>query len=65
MLFGFGVVLVLWLASVYYFTLRFAEIETLSAERGQPFVLTVRVPVLLGPIYIRDALDETDANTKI
>lgn len=69
LLLGFAVVFVLWLASIYYFTLRLAEIQALSSaaherhERGQELLLTVRAQVFLGSIYMRDALDETDANT--
>lgn len=71
LLLGFAVVFVLWLASIYYFTLRLAEIEALSTaahehhEQGQELLLTVRAQVLLGSIYIRDALDETDANAQL
>jgi signal transduction histidine kinase len=63
---GFTVVFALWAGSIYYFTLRLAEIEVSSAAahahhmRGQELLLTVRAHVLLASLHVRDALDERE-----
>src|SRR5215207_11378437 len=61
---GFTVMFSLWAGSIYYLTLRLAEIEASSAAahahhmRGQELLLTVRGHVLLASLHVRDALDE-------
>jgi signal transduction histidine kinase len=66
LLLGFTVVFLLWLASVYFFTRGLAEIEELAStahghhDQGQELLLTVRAQVLLGSLYAREALDQTD-----
>ncbi len=63
---GFVVIFAVWLASTYYFTARLAESQTRSAAiharfvRGQELLFTVRSQVLLGSIYVRDALIEVN-----
>ncbi len=63
---GFLVIFAVWLASTSYFTERLADSQTRSAGiherfvRGQELLFAVRSQVLLGSIYIRDAL--IDAN---
>jgi len=61
---GFLVILGVWLASAFYFTsylassqARIAEIQTRFA-RGQALLFAVRSQVMLGSIYLRDALIE-------
>ena len=61
---GFLVIFTMWLASTYYFTGRLAESQAQSAAiharyaRGQELLFAVRSQVLLGSIYVRDALIE-------
>ncbi len=63
---GFLVILAVWLASTSYFTARLASTQERSAAihvryaRGQELLFTVRSQVLLGSIYLRDALIEID-----
>ena len=62
---GFLVILAVWLASSLYFTRRLTETLERSAAiharyaRGQELLSTIRSQVLLGSIYVRDALIET------
>jgi signal transduction histidine kinase len=55
-----------WLTSTYYFTKQLADSQTRSAAiharfvRGQELLFAVRSQVLLGSIYIRDALIEVN-----
>jgi signal transduction histidine kinase len=61
---GFLVIFTVWLASTYYFTGRLVESQAQSAAiharyaRGQELLFAVRSQVLLGSIYVRDALLE-------
>jgi signal transduction histidine kinase len=61
---GFLVILGVWLASAFYFTAYLASSQARSADmqtrfvRGQELLFAVRSQVLLGSIYLRDALIE-------
>src|SRR5262245_40719327 len=63
---GFMVIFAVWLASMFYFTERLAESQTRSAAiqtrfaRGQELLFAIQNQVLLGSIYIRDALIEVN-----
>ena len=59
---GFGLVAGIWLFAGYYFTGRMAELEQRSTAinarytRAQDLLTTVRGHVLMGSVYVRDAL---------
>jgi signal transduction histidine kinase len=59
---GFGLIGGIWLAAGYYFTGRMAELGQRSADinarytRAQDLLTTVRGQVLMGSVYVRDAL---------
>jgi signal transduction histidine kinase len=59
---GFALIGGIWLSAGYYFTSRMAELERRSAEinarytRAQDLLTTVRGQVLMGSVYVRDAL---------
>ena len=59
---GFGLVAGVWLFAGYYFSVRMAELEERSSAinarytRAQELLTTVRGQVLMGSIYVRDAL---------
>jgi len=59
---GFGLVAGIWLFAGYYFSGRMAELEERSTAinarytRAQDLLTTVRGQVLMGSIYVRDAL---------
>jgi signal transduction histidine kinase len=61
---GFLVIFAVWLASTFYFTGRLAETQERSAAiharhiQGQDLLFAIRSQVLLGSIYVRDALIE-------
>jgi signal transduction histidine kinase len=61
---GFLVILGVWLASAFYFTSYLASSQARNADtqtrfaRGQELLFAVRSQVLLGSIYLRDALIE-------
>lgn len=63
---GFLVILAVWLASTAHFTRRLTETQARSAAiharyaRGQELLFAVRSQVLLGSVYVRDALIEID-----
>jgi signal transduction histidine kinase len=63
---GFLVIFTVWLASTAYFTERLAETQERSAviharyTRAQELLFAVRSQVLLGSIYVRDALIEAN-----
>jgi signal transduction histidine kinase len=63
---GFLVIFSVWLASAAYFTERLAETQERNAAiqsryaRGQELLFAVRSQVLLGSIYLRDALIEVN-----
>src|SRR5262245_6703294 len=62
---GLLVIFAVWLASTSYITARLADAQERSAAlhdrylRGQELLYAVRSQVLLGSIYVRDALIET------
>jgi signal transduction histidine kinase len=64
---SFGVTLALWLLAGVYFTRRMAEVERRAAAinerylRAQDRLSTVRAQVLLGSVYLRDALMDPKA----
>lgn len=66
---GFGLIVGIWLFAGYYFTRRFAEVERQSAAinarymHAQDLLSTVRAQVLLGSVFVRDALLDPDAST--
>jgi len=66
---GFLVIFTVWLASTAYFTEHLAETQKRSAAiharytRGQELLFAVRSQVLLGSIYVRDALIENNQPT--
>jgi signal transduction histidine kinase len=59
---GFGLIGGIWLAAGYYFAGRMAELERRSTDinarytRAQELLTTVRGQVLMGSVYVRDAL---------
>ena len=59
---GFLVIFAVWLASTFYFTERLARAQAQSAAiharfaRGQELLFALQSQVLLGSIYVRDAL---------
>jgi signal transduction histidine kinase len=62
---GFFVIFAVWLASTFYFTERLVAAQEQSAEvharytRSQELLFAIQSQVLLGSIYVRDALVET------
>src|SRR5215831_5464259 len=62
---GFLVIFAVWLASTFYFTRRLTETQERSAAiharhtKGQELLFAIRSQVLLGSIYVRDALIDT------
>jgi signal transduction histidine kinase len=66
---GFGLVAGIWLFAGYYFTGRMAELERRSSDinarytRAQDLLTTVRGQVLLGSVYVRDALMDPNPAT--
>jgi signal transduction histidine kinase len=66
---GFLVIFTIWLASTAYFTEHLAETQERSAAvharytRGQELLFAVRSQVLLGSIYLRDALVESNQSS--
>ena len=66
---GFMVIFAVWLASTFYFTERLAESQARSAAiqsrfaRGQELLFAIQNQVLLGSIYVRDALIEANDPT--
>jgi signal transduction histidine kinase len=68
---GFGLVAGIWVFAGYYFTSRMAELELRSSDinarytRAQDLLTTVRGHVLMGSVYVRDALlDPNPANAE-
>jgi len=59
---GFGLVAGIWVSAGYYFTGRMAELERRSSDinarytHAQDLLTTVRGHVLMGSVYVRDAL---------
>src|SRR5207247_329423 len=66
---GFMVIFTVWLASTAYFTEHLVETQERSAAvhgrytRGQELLFAVRSQVLLGSIYLRDALVESNQSS--
>lgn len=67
---GFGLTLGIWLFAGYYFTRRVADLEARATAinarymRAQDRLATARAQILLGSVYVRDALlDPQAANT--
>jgi signal transduction histidine kinase len=69
LLFGFGLTLGLWLLAGYHFTRRMVEVQSDAAAissrymHSQELLSTVRAQVLLGSVYVRDALLDPDPQT--
>jgi signal transduction histidine kinase len=67
---GFAVVFGIWLLSAYEIVRRLADLEVRATEtqesfvRGERTLSTIRTSVLLGSIYLRDALIDTGAITR-
>ena len=63
---GFALICSTWLFAGYYFTRRMAELQTRATAiserymRGQELLTTVRSQVLVGSVYVRDALLDPD-----
>jgi signal transduction histidine kinase len=63
---AFGLTFGIWLFAGYYFTRRIAEVErqaaTINARymQAQELLSTIRAQVLLGSVYVRDALLDPD-----
>jgi hypothetical protein len=66
---GFGLIVGIWLFAGYYFTRRIADVERQAAAinarymHAQELLSTVRSQVLLGSVYVRDALMDPDLTT--
>jgi len=66
---GFGLVVGVWVFAAYYFTGRIGDVEAQAAVinarymRAQELLATVRSQILLGSVYVRDALLDPDPAT--
>jgi len=66
---GFALIGGIWLSAGYYFSSRMAELESRSRDinarytRAQDLLTTVRGQVLMGSVYVRDALLDPDPET--
>jgi signal transduction histidine kinase len=66
---GFGATFGLWLSAGYYFTRRIAEVQRDAAAvntrymGGQELLSRVRTQVLMGSLFVRDALLDPDSAT--
>jgi signal transduction histidine kinase len=66
LLLGFGLTFGIWLFAWYYFTRRIADVESRAATinsryiQAQELLSTVRAQILLGSVYVRDALLDPD-----
>jgi signal transduction histidine kinase len=64
---GFGATLGLWLFAGYYFTQRIADVQREAAAvnarymQGQELLSSVRTQVLMGSLFVRDALLDPDS----
>jgi signal transduction histidine kinase len=69
LLLGFGLTFGIWVFAAFYFTRRIAEVEGRSAAinarylQAQETLSTVRTQILLGSVYVRDALLDPDPTT--
>jgi signal transduction histidine kinase len=65
---GFGLIVGIWLLAGYYSTRRIADVERQAAAinarymRAQELLSTVRAQVLLGSVFVRDALLDPDVS---
>jgi signal transduction histidine kinase len=65
---GFGLIVGIWLLAGYYATRRIADVERQAAAinarymRAQELLSTVRAQVLLGSVFVRDALLDPDVS---
>lgn len=63
---GFGLICATWLLAGYYFTRRMSDLQSRSASinerymKAQDLLTTVRGQVLVGSVYVRDALLDPD-----
>ena len=63
---GFGLICATWLLAGYYFTRRMSDLQSRSASINQRYInaqdllTTVRGQVLVGSVYVRDALLDPD-----
>jgi signal transduction histidine kinase len=68
---GFGLIVGIWLFAGYYFTRRISAVEQQSGAinarymHAQELLSTVRAQVLLGSVYVRDALLDPDPATDL
>jgi signal transduction histidine kinase len=68
---GFGLIVVTWVITGYYFTRRMADVERQAAAinhrymQAQELLSTVRAQVLLVSVYVRDALMDPDPTTAV
>lgn len=66
---GLALICVTWVSAGYYFTRRMAELQSRATAiderymRGQELLTTVRSQVLVGSVYVRDALLDPDRNS--
>jgi len=66
LLLGFGITFGIWLFAWFYFTRRIADVESRAATinaryiQAQELLSTVRAQILLGSVYVRDALLDPD-----
>ena len=69
LLLGFGLTFGLWVFVGYQFTQRITEVQREAAEinaryiHAQELLSTVRAQVLLGSVYVRDALLDPEPST--
>ena len=69
LLLGFGLTFGIWLFAGYYFTKRIGDVEVRASAintrymQAQELLATVRAQVLLGSVYVRDALLDPDPAT--
>ena len=63
---GFALICATWLFAGYYFTRRLTDLQTRATSiseryiRAQDLLGTVRSQVLVGSVYVRDALLDSD-----
>src|SRR5919108_1704501 len=63
---GFGLICATWLFAGYYFTQRMADLQRRATSinarymRGQDLLTSARGQVLVGSVYVRDALLDTN-----
>jgi signal transduction histidine kinase len=68
---GFGAVFALWLVSTYELMRRLSAVETRAFEistrfaKGEELLFTVRAEVLLGSVYVRDAVLDVEPDSRV